>query len=147
MLLLHLAANIVNWNKLVSKNFSLEPENQEFRELLKRSEWSQSEAARQLKVSPGLVSQYLSGFTRPSTTTLKLFRMLVEDKEQQEATIQLPRTSPDSLRESSERLAEIAQADPQKFETVRQVIKLVNNHLPKNKGTRQRRGNGNGRSR
>ena len=136
-ILIALETNIVNRKNLVPKNYLLEPGNQEFKELLKRSNWTQSESARQIKVSPGLVSQYLSGLTRPSSTTLTLFRMLVEEKVQREA--QVPSTSsPESLRESHERLTEIAQADPQKFETVRQVIKLAHSHLPKKKNKRPR---------
>ncbi len=122
----------------MSKNFLLNPGNQEFKALLERSKWTQSEAARQLKVSPGLVSQYLSGITRPSTTTLTLFKMLVEEKERQHGLHYSPASTSESLRESQQRLTEIAQADPQRFETVREVIKLAYSHLPKKKGRRKR---------
>jgi len=53
--------------------------NDEFRRLFERSGWTQAEAARQLDVTPGVVSQYLSGDTRPSGTTLKLLHVLVGD--------------------------------------------------------------------
>lgn len=122
----------------MAKNFLLDPGNQEFKELLARSKWTQSESARQLKVSPGLVSQYLSGLTRPSTTTLTLFRILVKEKERQGDDFPTYASTLENLRESNEKLAAIAEADPQRFETVREVIKLAYSHLPKKKGKRKR---------
>lgn len=52
--------------------------NQEFREFLHRSGWSQAEAARQLNLTPAAVSRYLSGASRPSASILKLCGLLLE---------------------------------------------------------------------
>jgi len=56
-----------------------DPLNREFARLLKTSGWTQSEAARQLNLSPAAVSRYLSLETRPSTTVIQLFKLLVND--------------------------------------------------------------------
>jgi transcriptional regulator with XRE-family HTH domain len=120
----------------VPKNFLLEPGNQEFRQLLERSKWTQSETARQLKVSPGLISQYMSGLTRPSSTTLTLFRMVLKEKEQISMGVEYPPATLQNLRESHDKLNEIARANSQKFETVCEIIKLAYADLPKKKGKR-----------
>jgi transcriptional regulator with XRE-family HTH domain len=128
-----------NKTTIVSKKaFLTDPGNQEFRTLLERSKWTQSESARQLKVSPGLVSQYLSGLTRPSTTTLTLFRMILEKRDllTQGNDFEAPTLA--SLRDSSEKLLEIAKADPEKLTTVHEVIKLAYSNLPVKKNTRKR---------
>jgi transcriptional regulator with XRE-family HTH domain len=122
----------------VTKNFLNDPGNLEFKELLAHSKWTQSETARQLKVSPGLVSQYLSGLTRPSTTTLMLFRMVLKEKDQLTQGVAVPGSVLASLREDSDRLAEIARTDPDKFETVHEVITMAYSNLPKKKGKRKR---------
>jgi transcriptional regulator with XRE-family HTH domain len=54
--------------------------NAEFVRLLARSGWSQSEAARRLSLSPAVVSRYVSGQTRPSTTVVMLFKLLIGDQ-------------------------------------------------------------------
>ncbi|HEY1171609.1 MAG TPA: helix-turn-helix transcriptional regulator [Verrucomicrobiae bacterium] len=53
--------------------------NAEFARLLASSGWKQSEAARQLELSPAVVTRYLSDDTRPSLTVLKLFKLLIGD--------------------------------------------------------------------
>ncbi|MBC8095743.1 MAG: helix-turn-helix domain-containing protein [Akkermansiaceae bacterium] len=62
---------------MTSKN---DPLCQEFVRLLANSGWSQSEAARQLRLTSGTISQYMSGDTRPSPTTLLAFKCLIGDK-------------------------------------------------------------------
>jgi transcriptional regulator with XRE-family HTH domain len=57
----------------------LDPLNQEFKRLLELSGWSQSQAARELQLTSGAVNQYLSETTRPSLTTIKLFKLLLRD--------------------------------------------------------------------
>ncbi len=59
---------------------SSDPLNREFARLLKASGWTQSEAARQLNLSPAAVSRYLSLETRPSTTVIQLFKLLINDR-------------------------------------------------------------------
>ena len=41
--------------------------------------WTKAEAARHLEITPAVVTRYYGGQTRPSLTTLKLFKMIVED--------------------------------------------------------------------
>lgn len=53
--------------------------NEEFARLLKVSGWKQAEAARQLALSPAVISRYLNGDTHPSLTVLKLFQLLIGD--------------------------------------------------------------------
>lgn len=52
---------------------------QEFRELLNAAKWSQAEAARQLAMTPGAVSQITreNSPVKPSRGTLRLFHLLV----------------------------------------------------------------------
>ncbi len=54
-----------------------EPLNQEFARLLAASGWSQAQAARELSLTPAVVSRYLSGETRPSLTVVRLFKLLL----------------------------------------------------------------------
>ena len=56
-----------------------DPRNLEFARLLSISGWNQSEAARQLDLTPAAISRYLGGQTRPSTTVLQLFQLLLGD--------------------------------------------------------------------
>jgi transcriptional regulator with XRE-family HTH domain len=49
----------------------------EFNRLLAASGWSQAEAARRLKITPGAVSQICNGRTRPHGSTLNLFRLMI----------------------------------------------------------------------
>jgi len=53
--------------------------NREFVRILTNSGWSQSEAAEKLRLSPAVISKYVSGETRPSLTVLKLFKLLIGD--------------------------------------------------------------------
>lgn len=59
----------------------IDPLQAEFVRLLDKSGWSQSEAARQLELSPAAVSQYISLDTVPSKTTIKLFKCILADEE------------------------------------------------------------------
>ena len=61
------------------KTKKLDPLNVEFLRLLESSGWSQSEAARQLDLAPATISQYKSGETRPSRTTLRLMKLILGD--------------------------------------------------------------------
>jgi transcriptional regulator with XRE-family HTH domain len=56
-----------------------DPLNTEFARLLRRSGWTQAEAARELHLSPSTVSLYMSGGTRPSVTVIQLFKVLTGD--------------------------------------------------------------------
>jgi transcriptional regulator with XRE-family HTH domain len=56
-----------------------DPLNIEFRRLLKKAGWTQTEAARQLSLTDGVISQYVSGETRPSMAIIKLFKLLIGD--------------------------------------------------------------------
>jgi len=53
--------------------------NDEFARLLANSGWKQSEAARQLELSPAVITRYLNNDTHPSLTVLKLFKLLIGD--------------------------------------------------------------------
>jgi len=53
--------------------------NDEFARLLKKSGWKRAEAARQLELSPAVITRYLNSDTHPSLTVLKLFQLLIGD--------------------------------------------------------------------
>ena len=55
----------------------MHPRNQEFIALAKLCRWSQAEVARQLRLTPGAVSQIYHGKTRPHPRTLQLFKLLL----------------------------------------------------------------------
>lgn len=55
----------------------MDPLNEEFIRLLKLSGLNQTNAAKLLHLTQGVVSQYVSGITRPSETVLRLFRLEV----------------------------------------------------------------------
>jgi transcriptional regulator with XRE-family HTH domain len=57
----------------------VDPLNIEFERLLAKSGWTQSESARQLELTPAVITRYLNGETRPSLTTLKLFKLMLGD--------------------------------------------------------------------
>jgi len=52
---------------------------QQFRDLLKASGWTQAEAARQLCITPGAISQIMrvNSPVKPSPVTLRLFKLLL----------------------------------------------------------------------
>ncbi len=50
---------------------------QEFARLIIAAGWSQAEAARRLRITPGAVSQICSGKTRPRDSTLNLLKLMV----------------------------------------------------------------------
>jgi transcriptional regulator with XRE-family HTH domain len=54
---------------------------QQFRELLAKSGWTQAEAARQLHITPGALSQIVreNSTVKPSPVTLHLFRLLLRE--------------------------------------------------------------------
>ena len=53
--------------------------NAEFARLLVSAGWKQAEAAKQLELSPAVITRYMSNETRPSLTVLKLFKLLIGD--------------------------------------------------------------------
>jgi transcriptional regulator with XRE-family HTH domain len=55
-------------------------ETKEFLRLMETSGWSQAEVARQLHMTSGGVSQIVNGQVRPSATTLRLFRLIIETR-------------------------------------------------------------------
>ncbi len=61
--------------------------NDEFARLLKNSGWKQSEAAKQLELSPAVITRYLNNDTHPSLTVLKLFKMLIGDMQPLPGTV------------------------------------------------------------
>ncbi len=56
-----------------------DPLNAEFMRLLAKSGWKKAEAARRLELTPAVITRYFNGETRPSLTTLKLFKLLLGD--------------------------------------------------------------------
>ncbi len=59
------------------KALRLDRRTQQFNALVKSSGWSQAEVARQLKVTPGAVSQFRSGKIRPRGLTLRMFKIVL----------------------------------------------------------------------
>jgi transcriptional regulator with XRE-family HTH domain len=55
----------------------MHPRNQEFIAMAKLCRWSQAEVARQLRLTPGAVSQIYHGKTRPHRRTLQLLKLLL----------------------------------------------------------------------
>ncbi len=53
------------------------PENEEFKELLKRSGWNQTEAAKQLQLPESSISRYMNDVDKPAKPTLLLFKILI----------------------------------------------------------------------
>ncbi|MDB6036560.1 MAG: hypothetical protein JWM99_401 [Verrucomicrobiales bacterium] len=53
--------------------------NADFIRLMEKVGWTKADAARHLELTPAVVTRYYGGQTRPSLTTLKLFKMIVED--------------------------------------------------------------------
>lgn len=51
--------------------------NVEFKELLQRSGWNQSEAARNLDLTTASVSRYVNDIDKPTKQTLRLFRIIL----------------------------------------------------------------------
>lgn len=64
--------------------------NEEFARLLKNSGWKQSEAAKQLELSPAVITRYLNNDTHPSLTVLKLFKLLIGDMRPLPGTAPMP---------------------------------------------------------
>src|SRR3954471_20148213 len=58
-----------------------DPLNVEFVRLLAKSGWGKSQTAHKLELTPAAITRYLSGETRPSLTTLKLFKLMIGDME------------------------------------------------------------------
>ncbi len=53
--------------------------NEEFKTLLARSGWNQSEAARKLELTSASVSRYVNDIDKPAKQTLRLFRLYLAD--------------------------------------------------------------------
>jgi transcriptional regulator with XRE-family HTH domain len=79
---------------------------QQFRELLKASGWTQAEAARQLCITPGALSQIVRSNSpvKPSPVTLRLFKLLlVRQNPEAQVTLQDAPHKPDFHLEEEER--------------------------------------------
>ena len=59
----------------------MHPRNQEFIGMAKLCGWSQAETARQLRLTPGAVSQIFHGKTHPHPRTLRLFKLLLTKRD------------------------------------------------------------------
>jgi len=57
----------------------MHPYNKEFIRLMKKAGWNKAETARQLEITPAVITRYTYGETRPSLTTLKLFKVILGD--------------------------------------------------------------------
>lgn len=57
----------------------MHPYNNEFIRLMKKAGWNKAETARQLEITPAVITRYTYGETRPSLTTLKLFKIILGD--------------------------------------------------------------------
>ena len=58
----------------------MDPKSEHFIGLFKSSGWTQAEVARQLRITPGAVSQLCKGTTRPHARTLAMFRMVLQQR-------------------------------------------------------------------
>ena len=56
------------------------PKAVEFIGLVKAAGWTQAEAARQLHITPGAISQIFNGMTQPHPATLNLLKMILANK-------------------------------------------------------------------
>lgn len=108
----------------------MDPLNREFVELLNASGWTSAEAARQLEVTPGLISQYRSGSTRPSPQMLRLFKLVLVGENP--AALQAVGGSvtkypehKNEFGEMNDQLIELKKADPKAFATVKTMIESV----------------------
>lgn len=108
----------------------MDPLNREFVELLNASGWTSAEAARQLEVTPGLISQYRSGSTRPSPQMLRLFKLVLVGENP--AALQAAGSSvpnypehKNEFGEMNDQLIELKKADPKAFATVKTMIESV----------------------
>jgi len=72
----------------------LDPKKREFIELLKGSGWSQAEAARMLEMTRGGLNGIVTGNTIPSPATLKLFRLLLAERNAGAHGLELREQSP-----------------------------------------------------
>lgn len=102
----------------------------EFMALLRSSGWSKAEAARQLDVTPSLISQYAGGVTRPSPQMLRLFKLvlLTENPSALQAAgssgIKYPEHK-NEFGEMNDQLIELKRADPKAFATVKTMLTSV----------------------
>lgn len=105
----------------------MDPLNREFLALLEASGWSKAEAARQLDVTPSLISQYASGGTRPSPQMVRLFKLVLatERPEALEAGPNAP-----ELRAVQTQVREIHGRDAGAFRSVRAMVDGVHRSLP-----------------
>lgn len=55
----------------------MDPANEEFKELLQKSGWNQSEAGRHLDLTSASVSRYVNDIDKPTKQTLRLFKIIL----------------------------------------------------------------------
>jgi transcriptional regulator with XRE-family HTH domain len=74
-------AGLTRQNAVQKKKSTMrtDPLNAEFMRLLAKAGWKKAEAARRLELTPAVITRYFNGETRPSLTTLKLFKLLLGD--------------------------------------------------------------------
>lgn len=57
----------------------MDPLNKDFIRLVAKAGWNKSETARRLELTPAVITRYFNGETRPSLTTIKLFKLILGD--------------------------------------------------------------------
>ena len=73
-----------------------DPKSARFLELLARLGWSQAQAARELRITPGAVSQICTGKTRPHPATLNSLEIIAARKTGRQP-VSARKSSPDGL--------------------------------------------------
>jgi hypothetical protein len=120
----------------------VDPLKREFIDLARRSGWHDAEIARQLELTRGGVHGLLKGDTVPSRSILKLFQMvLLREKPE----LMTSRAGEQSLAEAPDpaihaimaELEELKESNPERFQTVREVITVYHTMFSPRRGARK----------
>jgi transcriptional regulator with XRE-family HTH domain len=121
--------------------FAQDAKNVEFRKLVEASGWTQTRVAARLRLSQGVVSQFMSGRTRPSNATIEHFRTaLAMDPETAKRLSLYPpgqerilSGSDAETQEAAERLGVLKEESPENYQAIRTMIETVYRSTPKGK--------------
>jgi transcriptional regulator with XRE-family HTH domain len=126
--------------------------NRKFCEMVDASGWTRSEVARRLHKSPGAITQFCQGATRPSDAVMELFRMILA-KENPTAVDKSPKprermkepledmgggVAKDEIPELKRKLDEIAESDDD-LRMIKQVIDYAHAHRRKKRREKKER--------
>jgi transcriptional regulator with XRE-family HTH domain len=121
--------------------FAQDAKNVEFRKLVEASGWTQTRVAARLRLSQGVVSQFMSGRTRPSDSTIEHFRTaLAMDPETSKRLSLYPQGQERMLsggdaetQEAAERLGVLKEESPENYQAIKTMIETVYRSTPKGK--------------